>query len=152
MAISTINNPRAESVTIAEDVAIGSFIAHVTVEDKDSGHNGRFSCYLDSPAFELQQLQITEYQVTSRMQLDREKQAEYDLELMCRDMGAKPQVSKKNLKVILKDVNDCAPKFTKRVYHVRIRENNFMGAFLIQVRIPLFTDRFINYGLSRLES
>lgn len=44
-------------------MAVGTFLAHMTVVDADSGQNGRFNCSLNDNNFRLQQLFPTEYQV-----------------------------------------------------------------------------------------
>ena len=64
-----INTPahgsRGPEIVNGSDV--GSFVAHVTVEDRDSGPNGRFHCRVtdNSQVFDLRQLYDTEFKVVT---------------------------------------------------------------------------------------
>ena len=71
---------------------VGIFVAHITVADKDSGRNGEFNCSLNDNHFSLVQLYDTEYKIVTAARLDREKQAQYNLALLCRDKGKDSQV------------------------------------------------------------
>jgi len=73
----------ASSVTVVVDMvdANGSFVAHATVTDADSGDNGRFDCRLDGPSaskFALRRLYATEF-VIHTSAVDDRSVAEADL-------------------------------------------------------------------------
>ena len=48
-------------------------------------------------------------------------------------MGTESQVSIKHLKVLVADINDNSPVFIKDFYEAGVQENNYIGAFIIQV-------------------
>jgi hypothetical protein len=74
----------------SEHAPVGTFVAHISVEDLDSGRNGRVNCTLDDRHFTLVTLHDNQYKVTSTQALDREVKATYNLQLTCKDTGAKP--------------------------------------------------------------
>lgn len=43
---------------VSEYAKMGKVVLHVSVKDPDSGENGRTSCQVDSPEFELRHLGI----------------------------------------------------------------------------------------------
>lgn len=59
--------PAARRPEIVNGSDVGSFVAHVTVEDRDSGPNGRFYCRVTDNArvFDLRQLYDTEFKVVT---------------------------------------------------------------------------------------
>jgi len=69
--------------SVAENSAPGTFVAYVSVDDADSGDNGRFSCAVTTAGerFALRQtFPPGEFQlVTAAAPLDRERRAGYDV-------------------------------------------------------------------------
>ncbi len=122
------------SVEIPEGEAPGSLVAHISVEDPDSGQSGQFSCHLDSPRFSIQQLYGgTEYKILTSDVLDREQEASYDLEFVCEDHGNPTLMSTALISVSVLDENDNAPHFSKQTYSAILPENNPVGAFVVQL-------------------
>ncbi len=133
ITVNTLAATGTDSAEIAEDAEIGTFVAHILVSDPDSGRNGRFSCTLNDNHFQLQQLYEQEYKVATVVQLDRESRSRYNLALTCQDEGREPQVSIKHIDVIVLDVNDNDPVFSKPKYEANVTENNYVGAFIVRV-------------------
>ena len=73
-----------------ENSEIGTFVAHLSVVDADSGENGRFLCTVDDRNFGLEQLYPSELKVVTAAVLDREQKESYDLSISCRDFGLDP--------------------------------------------------------------
>ena len=124
------SSTRAE---IMEDAVVGTFVAHISIVDPDSGRNGMFTCSLDSRQFVLQPLYQTEYKIVSTQLFDREELSEYHLKLTCHDRGQPSLTSAQDITVTIQDVNDNRPQFTQHVYSVSIRENNSLTDTLCQV-------------------
>ena len=118
---------------IMEDATVGTFVAHISIVDRDSGSNGEFTCSLDNPHFELQHLYQTEYKIVSKQVFDREAHSQYRLNLICQDKGQPTLTSVQHIKVTIMDVNDHSPEFTQRLYSVSIKENITLTGHLYQV-------------------
>ena len=138
ITVNTLAASATNRAEIAEDSPTGTFVAHVTVTDPDSGNNGRFNCSLNDNSFSLVQKYETEYQIITAAGLDRERVPQYNLALVCRDMGAETQVAIKHIQVIVTDTNDHTPVFQQQKYTATLIENNFVGARVLSVNA---TDR-----------
>ena len=103
---------------ISEFATRGTFVAHITIEDKDSGNNGNFRCSLDSDLFTLEQLYPTEFKLVTNTTFDRELKSEYSVTLTCRDLGSSPLTSNKIIPVTILDENDNAQNSSK--FHMKI--------------------------------
>ena len=123
-----------ESAFIREDLAAGTFVAHVSVTDPDDGQNGVVSCYLDSDFFEMRQMNTEgyEYQIISKVVFDREEKAERHIELSCSDHGRPHLSSRKDIVVKIQDVNDHEPHFQQQAFSVSMEENNEIDVVVIK--------------------
>ena len=129
-----INSDSRDTVEISELAQVGTFVAHITVRDPDGGDNGRFNCSLQHDGhFQLQKIYKTEFKIITLMSFDREVESTYNPSLTCQDYGVPPQTQTLHIKVIVKDENDHAPEFSKKVYSTSMAENNQVGVFVIQV-------------------
>lgn len=72
---------------------MGTFVAHLSVVDADSGDNGRFVCSVDDRNFALQPIYTSELKLVTSARLDRERRNEYQLSISCRDFGTTPLTS-----------------------------------------------------------
>lgn len=118
---------------ISESSSVGTVIAHVTVEDGDSGTNGIVTCQIASDYFQLQTVPNRGYIVVISKSLDRETSDKYNLSVECSDQGLPPLSTLSTILVPIADVNDNAPKFYKDMYQASIRENNAFGDGVTQV-------------------
>ena len=122
------------SVEIPEGESQGSLVAHISVEDADSGLSGQFSCNLESEMFTIQQLYGgTEYKIITSDVLDREQESSYNLEFICEDQGDPVLTSTALISVTVLDENDNPPSFSKQTYSAILPENNEIGASVIQI-------------------
>ncbi|XP_062443670.1 protocadherin alpha-8-like [Rhea pennata] len=122
------------SVPVPEDAALGTVVALLSVSDRDSGANGRVRCAVWPAApFGLVATFEGSYSLVLREALDRERVAEYEVEVRAEDGGAPPLRARRGLRVPVSDVNDNAPAFAQAVYTVLARENNAAGAELARL-------------------
>ena len=134
----------AETARVTENAREGTFVAHVTVIDPDQGAAGRFNCSLAdtndedddlnaTTYFRLNQFDDTEFQLVTAAaaHFDREQQADFRFAVTCVDYGRPSLTSRQQVRVVVADVNDCAPTFSRDVYKAEIIENNYVGAALL---------------------
>ncbi len=133
ITVNTFVAAGTDSAEISEDADPGTFVAHITVADPDSGINGEFQCHLNDNQFELQALYDGEYKIATTVRLDREVMGEFNLAITCQDLGPESQVSIKHLRVVVVDINDNSPVFKQDSYQASVQENNYIGAFVLQV-------------------
>lgn len=132
ITIATLSSS-TETAEISENSVLSTFVAHLTIIDKDSGDNGRFECRLNDTHFRIIETYGTEFQIVTAAPVDREVQASYRLSLTCTDFGDKPRESVEYLRVVIIDVNDNDPVFSQSVYRAELIENNYIGAVLMHV-------------------
>ncbi|XP_041709808.2 protocadherin alpha-7 isoform X9 [Coregonus clupeaformis] len=141
------NAPEIEATSfsnaIPEDSRPGTTVALISVNDLDSGLNGKVICLLleDLPFKLMPSLQDNMYSVITKSQLDREKQSEYDLTIVAKDAGEPSLSSIKTISVFVSDVNDNSPEFSQSPYTFYVTENNDPGGSVFSVSA---SDRDIN--------
>ncbi|XP_055782686.1 protocadherin alpha-3-like isoform X35 [Salvelinus fontinalis] len=123
------------SNAIPEDSKPGTTVALISVNDLDSGLNGKVLCSLleDLPFKLIPSLQDNMYSVVTKSPLDREKQSEYDLTIVAKDAGEPSLSSVKTISVVVSDVNDNSPEFSLSPYAFYVTENNIPGASVFSV-------------------
>ncbi|KAM9849740.1 uncharacterized protein ACBR49_007030 [Aulostomus maculatus] len=123
------------SSAIPEDSKPGTTVALISVNDKDSGLNGKVICYIseDVPFTLTPSVQDNMFAIVTKSQLDREHQSKYDVTIVAKDAGEPPLSSHKMMSVTVSDVNDNSPEFFMNPYTFYITENNVAGAFLFSV-------------------
>lgn len=133
---------------VQENSEVNTFVAHVSVNDLDSGPNGKVTCVLNilqnaessthynqfEKDFDLRNILESEYQIMTTRVLDREEQSKHRLEVECFDSPLEPDkvlVGKAQIDVEVADVNDNPPYFQKSTYVAELYENNYVGSFVI---------------------
>ncbi|XP_070693475.1 protocadherin alpha-8-like [Pempheris klunzingeri] len=121
---------------IPEDSRPGTTVALISVNDLDSGLNGKVICSLseDVPFTLSPSLKDTMYSLVTKSPLDREKQSHYDLTITAKDAGQPPLSSEKTISVVVSDVNDNSPEFSLSPYTFYVTEGNNPGAFVFSVK------------------
>ncbi|XP_047209231.1 protocadherin gamma-C5-like isoform X4 [Girardinichthys multiradiatus] len=119
---------------VREDAPKGTVVALISARDLDSGNNGNVVLKLahESP-FSLKPSFSNNYALITAGVLDREKNAEYDVEITATDSGSPPLSSRKTIYVRIADVNDNPPVFTQPSYNVYLKENGVPGFILYSV-------------------
>ncbi|XP_075902689.1 protocadherin alpha-8-like [Nelusetta ayraudi] len=134
------NSPEIEvtsfSSFIPEDSRPGTAVALISINDLDSGNNGKIICSLsnDVPFTLTPSSQDKMYSLVTKSPLDREKQSHYDLTITARDAGQPSLSSEKIISVVVSDVNDNSPEFLQSPYTFYVSENNDPGASVFSVK------------------
>lgn len=131
--INTLSNGSNAFVEIPEDSVPGAFIAFIVADDPDYGSSGSVSCLLDNRLLRLGTIQGKGYTLTLQGGVDRERQDRYNVTVTCSDKGDPPMSTSKSLLLIITDVNDNAPVFTRLVYSQTVSEGIFSDRFLLKV-------------------
>lgn len=142
-------------IQIKENAPLGTFVAHVSVLDPDTGRNGEVTCVLDSHYFDIEKLYNTELKVISTAVFDREVINEYNLSISCEDAGLPVQYSVTPITITITDENDYDPEFAAGSYDFNIQENNEMGAFITRLNatdLDIGDNANISYVLEMWES
>ncbi|XP_047209462.1 protocadherin alpha-7-like isoform X13 [Girardinichthys multiradiatus] len=124
------------SNSIPEDSRPGTTVALISVNDLDSGLNGKIICSLSEEVnFVLSaSLQDTMFSIVTKSPLDREQKSLYDLTITAKDAGHPSLSSEKTISVVVSDVNDNSPEFSQSPYSFYITEGNNPGAFVFSVK------------------
>ncbi|XP_059201687.1 protocadherin alpha-3-like [Centropristis striata] len=124
------------SSSIPEDSRPGTTVALISVNDLDSGLNGKVICSIseDVPFTLSPSLQDKMYSLVTKSPLDREKQSQYELTIIAKDAGQPPLSSEKTISVVVADVNDNSPEFSLSPYTFYVTEANEPGASVFSVR------------------
>ena len=120
-------------VNVSENSKSGLVIAHVNVEDTDSGSNGVVTCSISDNSFDLEAVQGKGYVVLIKAPLDRETKAVHNVTVTCQDQGTPVLMTNSHFLVHVQDENDHSPHFKKAIYFSAINENNAVGDFIVQV-------------------
>ncbi|XP_064244255.1 protocadherin gamma-A10-like [Passer domesticus] len=120
---------------ISEDAPLGTVVALLHVQDRDSGANGQVRCSIDKDVpFRLEKSYEDYYRVVTASELDREQVWEYNVTVRAADGGSPSLQSSAVLALRVLDVNDNAPVFLEERYSARLAENNAAGALVLTVR------------------
>jgi len=86
---------------VEENRPVGTFVAHVTVSDADSGRNGVVSCELGlaEEDFNLVEIYEGEYTLETARSFDREVEDSVDVAIVCQDGGSPPRSTTRNVTV-----------------------------------------------------
>ncbi|KAM7000080.1 protocadherin alpha-13-like isoform 14-T14 [Tautogolabrus adspersus] len=124
------------SSSIPEDSRPGTTVALISVNDLDSGLNGKVICSIsDDVPFTLSpSLKDKMYSLVTKSPLDREKQSQYDLTITAKDAGQPPLSSEKTISVVVSDVNDNSPEFSLSPYTFYVTEANEPGTSVFSVK------------------
>ncbi|KAM4546524.1 protocadherin-16 [Fundulus diaphanus] len=122
--------------TIPEVVYPGSFVLQVTARDKDQGPNGdvRYSLLKGknsrSDWFSIDPITGI---ITTATALDFESEPAPSVTVVATDRGRPPLSSTVKVNIVLQDVNDNIPVFSKSFYNASIKENTPAGTCFLEV-------------------
>ena len=120
-------------VDVPENQLPGAFVAQFSVDDPDSGQNGKTSCWIFHENFTLQQVFPSVFKIVSNVSFDRELADQHHVEIFCRDFGHPSLNVTHDLLVRIADVNDFHPIFTSEQYIINILETCPIGTQLTKV-------------------
>ena len=119
---------------VSEAADRGTFVALVSVTDKDWGQNSEVTCTLNSDKFSMQVMQPNrKFKIVTDGHLDRERQNEYRVSVSCRDKGTPSLSSSQTFLVYVTDINDHVPVFSRQQYDATIEENSPPGVPVVKV-------------------
>ncbi|XP_039976521.1 protocadherin alpha-3-like [Xiphias gladius] len=123
------------SRALPEDSKPGTTVALISVKDSDSGLNGKVMCHISQglPFLLTPSLQNNMYSLVTKLLLDREQQSQYNVAIVAKDAGEPSLSSDKTIEIVVSDVNDNSPEFSKNPYTFYITENNNPGASILSV-------------------
>ncbi|XP_062870798.1 cadherin-23-like [Trichomycterus rosablanca] len=123
------------SGSISEESPAGTVIAMINVNDLDAGLNGQVHCIINENfPFSITSTSISFFSLITDQELDREKNAEYNITVTCSDEGDPPLSSSTSLRLHISDVNDNAPAFDRNNYEVYLVENNPPGLSIFSLK------------------
>ncbi|XP_063060292.1 protocadherin gamma-A4-like [Engraulis encrasicolus] len=121
------------SVPIPENVAPGTEIGIINVQDKDTGGNKQVRCSLQQNVpFKLNPSIKNYYSLVTTV-LDRELVSDYNITIVATDEGNPPLSSSKTIHLSVSDVNDNPPVFEEQSYSAYVSENNKPGSSMCSV-------------------
>ncbi|XP_031427733.1 protocadherin beta-15-like isoform X22 [Clupea harengus] len=128
ISIKSLNAP------IPENVAQGTEIGIINVQDKDTGGNKQIRCSIQQNVpFELNPSLKNYYTLVTTAELDRELVGDYNVTITATDEGSPPLSSSKTIHLSVSDVNDNAPLFEEKSYSAYVTENNKPGSSVCSV-------------------
>ncbi|XP_060765374.1 protocadherin gamma-A11-like [Neoarius graeffei] len=121
--------------SIQENSPIGNTVAMINVNDPDSEANGKVHCEInDNVPFSIISPSNTVFAMRTDQELDREREAEYNISVTCSDEGVPSLSSSTSLRLHISDVNDNAPVFERNHYEAYVVENNTPGLSIFTVK------------------
>ena len=145
--------------TVAENAPGGTLLGSIVATDADEGSNANISAFriLSAPSadlFDLNPVSGTLHLSNSTL-LDRETQDTYRLTVEVADGGTPPLFSNMTVTIIVTDINDQAPVFTRGVYNISVREDVSTGSVIFTANASdadLGTNADITFTLSEPSS
>ncbi|XP_064017480.1 protocadherin beta-15-like isoform X2 [Pogoniulus pusillus] len=131
--------PEKEMVLeILETASPGSHFPLESARDKDVGSNGLQNYTLRSNSHFSLALGTKNdggryAELVLKRQLDREEQREMKLLLTAMDGGSPPRSGTTQIRIVVLDVNDNTPTFSRPVYEVRLPENSPSEQLVVRV-------------------
>ncbi|XP_058268055.1 putative protocadherin beta-18 isoform X44 [Hemibagrus wyckioides] len=126
--LTSVNNP------ILENTIVGTEVAIINVQDKDSGDNRQIHCSIQGNVpFKLNPSIKNYFSLINTNPLDRETKAEYNITITATDGGLPPLSSSMTIHLTVSDVNDNPPVFEQQSYTAYVMENNKPGTFISSV-------------------
>ncbi|XP_076875496.1 protocadherin gamma-A11-like isoform X37 [Brachyhypopomus gauderio] len=128
-------NVLSMSSSISETSPSGTVVAMIKVNDPDSGINGKVNCAItERIPFIILSPSSNFFSLRTEQDLDRERESEYNITVLCSDEGVPSLSSSASLHLHISDVNDNAPVFERNNYEAYVVENNTPGLSVFTVK------------------
>ncbi|XP_052868798.1 cadherin-related tumor suppressor [Anopheles cruzii] len=125
------------NVTLNESAKAGTVVVSLTAIDHDQGTNGSITYALHASVEKSYPGTFTidpvSGQISTRVALDRERVASYDVQVVARDHGSPPQSSTAIVHLTVEDANDNSPELYPRHYFVPIADSTPVGSVIARV-------------------
>ncbi|KAK1800274.1 hypothetical protein P4O66_000310 [Electrophorus voltai] len=126
--LTSVNNP------IPENAIVGTEVAIINVQDKDSGDNRQIRCSIQQNVpFKLNPSIKNYFSLATTNILDRETESYYNVTITATDGGSPPLSSSMTIHLSIADVNDNPPVFHQKSYNAYVMENNKPGTSICSV-------------------
>ncbi|XP_029959746.1 protocadherin gamma-A11-like isoform X22 [Salarias fasciatus] len=126
--VNSLANP------IPENIAPGTEVGIINVQDRDSENNRQVRCSLQRGIpFKLVPSIKNYFSLVSTGQLDREVVSDYNITITATDEGSPPLSSSKSVQLSVADINDNPPVFEEESYSAYVSESNKAGSTLCSV-------------------
>ncbi|XP_048371973.1 protocadherin gamma-A12-like [Sphaerodactylus townsendi] len=120
--------------TIPENSPVGTVIALLNVQDRDSGVNGEVTCSIPNELpFQLKKSMDHFYSLVTYDNLDRERVGNYNVVITAADNGTPSLSTSAHISLQILDRNDNAPVFAESSYVSYLLENNPRGASIFSL-------------------
>ncbi|XP_075066012.1 protocadherin alpha-13-like isoform X2 [Mixophyes fleayi] len=140
------------SVPVPEDSPKGTTVAIISIDDRDSGSNGKVICQIsEHTPFQINPAFMGDFSLTVSRPLDREMKEEYEVVITAKDEGYPSLSVSTTIRVDISDVNDNAPRFMQPVDTIFIKENNPPGSHVYTASASdpdVGQNSFITYSIS----
>ncbi|XP_072248265.1 protocadherin Fat 4 isoform X2 [Leuresthes tenuis] len=134
------------SLSVREDISLGSSLFQVQAHDQDIGPNGQVR-YKLSPAGPFV-VDTVRGVVMVMDRLDREKDSNYTLVITAVDQGYKQRSATAVISITVLDINDSAPQFSPETLIIHVKENEEEQSQLTHQVSALDEDLGINSQLT----
>ncbi|XP_028271967.1 protocadherin gamma-A5-like isoform X18 [Parambassis ranga] len=124
----------SKSSVISENAKLGTVVTMISIEDRDSGENGKVQCAMSENVPFILKSTNNFHSLVTDSDLDRETASEYNITVTCSDEGVPSLSSSVTLTLQISDVNDNAPVFEGSSYEAYIVENNTPGLSVFTVK------------------
>ena len=127
---------RNHSLYISEETPLNTLLMHILVEDFDSNLNGKIRCWIES--VDNVKLNLTNtinnmFSIYTLQLFDREERSNYNFRIIVEDSGLKIRhQTTRDLQLIITDINDSPPRFSRLFYNLSIQEEEEYHQTLIQ--------------------
>ncbi|XP_058268029.1 putative protocadherin beta-18 isoform X21 [Hemibagrus wyckioides] len=126
--LKSLKNPLPENVIVGTEVAI------INVQDKDSGDNRQIRCSIQGNVpFKLNPSIKNYFSLVTTGMLDRELEEDYNITITATDGGSPPLSSSMTIHLSVADINDNPPVFDQQSYTAYVMENNKPGTSISSV-------------------
>ncbi|TSV15250.1 Protocadherin gamma-A9 [Bagarius yarrelli] len=127
--LKSLNDP------IPENSIVGTEVAIINVQDKDSGDNRIVRCAIqENVPFKLNPSIKNYFSLVTTSLLDREKETDYNLTITATDGGSPPLSTSITIHLSVSDINDNPPVFEQQQsYTAYVMENNKPGTSISSV-------------------
>uniref|UniRef100_A0A1I7ZMK7 Cadherin-like protein n=1 Tax=Steinernema glaseri TaxID=37863 RepID=A0A1I7ZMK7_9BILA len=125
------------TVSISEDIPVGTSFLQVTADDEDIGNNAIVDYYFEEEdefvKMDLFRIDRSSGTIRVNSKLDRETTPRVVLPVLARDRGDPSLVGRSVVTISLADVNDNAPQFQFPLYNLWVAENSPIGTTVGQL-------------------
>ncbi|KAK3921990.1 Fat-like cadherin-related tumor suppressor-like protein [Frankliniella fusca] len=121
-------------VRVNESLALGATLVRIRARDRDLGYNGKIVYGIASGDTDsLFKIDLDSGELRLVGYLDREREAEYLLNVSAWDLGTPSKSTHRVLPVTVLDVNDNAPRFEKPLSSFRVTEDAANGTTIFRL-------------------